>query len=213
MTPVRIQNRMKWCRKHLDWSEEKWATVSLCHGQSKIINFFAVSHDCCMLLSVQVIFSDETYVDVSGPISQYVRRTSSESIRQEHCISHKPYFQRTMFWGAFHCDGPLALVPLTGTMNATKYRAILQENLVPFLENQPLAKQFISSNAPAHTAIATTTYLSENCVEVLQWPPFSPDLNPIENLWVLSREGCEKRASATRKSFFVVLLRSGMVQR
>jgi hypothetical protein len=154
-----------------------------------------------MFLSIQVIFSDETYVDVSGPISQYVRRTSTESIRQEHCSSHKPYLQRTMFWGAFHFEGPLALVPLTGTMNATKYRAILQEHLVPFLDNQPLSKPFLfqQDNAPAHTAGVTSSFLSENCVVVIQWPPFSPDLNPIENLWGIMKRRVRKEGVSNKE--------------
>ena len=26
-------------------------------------------------------------------------------------------------------------------------------------------------------------WAAENGVELLDWPPYSPDLNPIENLW------------------------------
>jgi transposase len=148
----------------------------------------------------QVIFSDETYVDVSGPVSQYVRRSSSESIHQAHCTAHKPFLQRVMFWGAFHSGGPLPLIPLSGTMNAAKYIAILHDNLVPFLDDQPLIEQYLfqQDNAPAHRAASTMSYLRENCVDLLWWPPFSPDLNPIENLWGIMKRKLRKEGISNK---------------
>jgi hypothetical protein len=91
-----------------------------------------------------------------------------------------------MFWGAISGDGPIAMVPIEGTMNAVKYVQTLETHLVPFLENQPLTQQFVlqQDNAPCHTAKRTLDWLKENAVDVLEeWPPYSPDLNVIENMW------------------------------
>ena len=104
-----------------------------------------------------------------------------------HTKSHRPFLQRIMFWGAICADGPIALVPVTGTMNATKYVNILQQHLVPFLDAQPLANQpykFQRDNAPCHKAQHTLAYLETEHVKVLDsWPPYSPDLSIIENMW------------------------------
>lgn len=36
-----------------------------------------------------------------------------------------------------------------------------------------------------HTAYLVKDILAELGVEIMEWPPYSPDLNPIENIWAL----------------------------
>ncbi len=48
-------------------------------------------------------------------------------------------------------------------------------------------------NARIHTAKLTRKWLEDNHIEVMEWPPYSPDLNPIENLWSLLKNAIYKR--------------------
>lgn len=53
---------------------------------------------------------------------------------------------------------------------------------------------FQQDNARAHTAGRSMRYLSRIGATVCQWPPRSPDLSPIENLWsLLSRKVSDRQ--------------------
>lgn len=42
---------------------------------------------------------------------------------------------------------------------------------------------FMQDNAPIYGAKKVRKWFENNGIEVMDWPPYSPDLNPIENLW------------------------------
>ncbi len=42
---------------------------------------------------------------------------------------------------------------------------------------------FIQDNASLHTTQKVKHFFAEQKVRYTDWPPYSPDLNPIENTW------------------------------
>ena len=69
-------------------------------------------------------------------------------------------------------------------MNADLYVQILEECLLPFLQEiYPDSHCFMQDNDPKHTSRWAQQFFTQNNVNWWKTPPESPDANPIENLW------------------------------
>ena len=94
-----------------------------------------------------------------------------------------------MFWAAFGHNRKTGLVPLDGDLLAARggvtswvIRA-LYEAFVPEIVVE--GGEFMHDEAGPHRGNIVKEILQEMHIRVMEWPPYSPDLNPIENLWAL----------------------------
>lgn len=93
-----------------------------------------------------------------------------------------------MFWGCFSGlsgKGPGVFWEKDwGTISKESYC----DHIVPIVDawhrlHPDKGHFFMYDNAPAHAAAKTVAELAARGIRVILWPPFSPDLNPIEKVW------------------------------
>ena len=75
------------------------------------------------------------------------------------------------------------LVIVQGNLNAQRYVNLLNNNLLPFMQNFGPGLTFQHDNTRPHTALVTANFLAQNNVNVLPWPALSPDMNPTKHIW------------------------------
>ncbi|UYV80607.1 hypothetical protein LAZ67_19000941 [Cordylochernes scorpioides] len=155
LTPPNRRQRLEWCRARSTWMTE-WH---------------------------RVVFSDESRFCLSSD-SRRVRvwRRRGEMSNPAAIVERFTVRQREiMVWGAIAYDSRSPLLRIQGTMTAQRYvDDVLRPVTLPYLQGVPNAF-YQQDNARPH--IARISQQALQVVQMLPWPPYSPDLSPIEHVW------------------------------
>jgi transposase len=134
-----------------------------------------------------VIWSDETSV-ASHPNNRKVQVWTNLGEVPIQVKMHSGG-NAVMFWGCMSMHGTGPLQSILGFMNGDIYKEILSESVFPELAAGRAVGdiagpwRFMQDNAPCHKRRDVMELLEANEANVIDWPPYSPDLNPIEHVW------------------------------
>ena len=103
-----------------------------------------------------------------------------------------------MVFGAISVDGSVAFAVLNEHVTADTYLKTLKKHIVPHMKANPNAI-WQEDNASPHKAKKVQEYLREENIDVLEWPPKSPDLSPIEIIWAYMKRELNKNYPSTKE--------------
>jgi transposase len=162
LTEEHAAERLLWCKCRVHWGVEEWKIY---------------------------MWSDECSAERGrGKLIEWVFGLRADKWKPSHVTTYtKGKDLRIMVWAAFWGAGnrtPLYIIDRDFESkkhgySANSYIEVLDTN-VQYMEDDMV---FMQDNASIHTAIKVKDWFKEQRVRTTDWPPYSPDLNPIENAW------------------------------
>ena len=143
-----------------------------------------------------VIFTDEVKVELH-PMDgrQRVRRPIHKRFHPRYVVRGlKGKGPSLMFWGGITLRGQGRLFRIDGTLDGHGYGQILQLCIPEIIRLQNLRAPILQEdNARVHTSQAANQVKEELGLKALNWPSYSPDLNPIEGIWSYWKDRVRRR--------------------
>lgn len=162
LTKDQIAARYKFAKDHVKWSMEQWKNV---------------------------MFSDECSISRLGQSGrQWYYSNDEHRLRHQHHFKQKKQGGggKIMIWGCVAYFGVGDMCWVEGNMNAEYYEQVLRKYVIAsrrWYKMDPTTFMFQHDNARIHTTTNVNDFLSKAGIDVMEWPPNSPDINPIERIW------------------------------
>lgn len=129
-------------------------------------------------------------------------RTHGRSLRGQRLVASVPHghWKTLTFLAALRADRITAPCVLDGPINGASFRAYVEQCLVPTLQRGDVV---VMDNLGSHKSPAVRAAIRKAGAKLFFLPPYSPDLNPIEQVFAklktLLRKAAERTVEATWK--------------
>jgi transposase len=121
------------------------------------------------------------FLDECG-INTLMARLQGRCPQGKRLVASSPaaFWQTTTLLSAVRLDGVIAPFMLPGSINGDSFAGYVEQFLVPELTCGDIV---IMDNLPSHKSQRVTDAVEKAGCRVVYLPPYSPDFNPIENMW------------------------------
>ncbi|KFM62800.1 Transposable element Tcb1 transposase, partial [Stegodyphus mimosarum] len=159
LTATHCRLRLAWSREHALWTPQQWACVR---------------------------FSDESRFRLQSDSRRtFIWRAPGTRYHQENVIERHRYGGAgVLVWGGIILGSRTDLLVQIGTMTTQIYRDVILEQHVRLFRGAMGAQfVFMDDNDRPHRANIVRECLQSEDITRMDWPAFSPDLNPVEHEW------------------------------
>lgn len=135
------------------------------------------------------------FIDESG-LSTKMARLRGWAPKGARCRASVPHghWKTITFVGGLTLGGFVAPMLLDGPMDGACFLAWVEQMLAPILKAGDIV---VMDNLPAHKVAGVREAIAKKGAELLYLPPYSPDLNPIENGFAKLKAIVRKAAART----------------
>ena len=142
-----------------------------------------------------IIFTDESWFELDRN-NRWIYRKLGE-ISPDVTRPQKAHPKKVMIWGGIGYNFKTQLVFIDGIVNAESYfdDIIIGSNVINDADdhwgiNKWVLQQDNARPHVANTVVQSMDYMEINFID--DWPPCSPDINPIEIIWAIMKVHIEK---------------------
>jgi transposase len=135
------------------------------------------------------------FIDETGAATDMARRYG-RCPRGQRLVSSVPWghWKTTTFVAALRINGIEAPCVFDGPMDGPSFRAYIEQFVVPILRPGDIV---VMDNLPSHKVAGIRTAIEAAGAELRYLPPYSPDLNPIEQFFAKLKAFLRKIAART----------------
>jgi transposase len=140
------------------------------------------------------------FVDESGASTKMTRRRGRSPVGQRLvCPVPQGHYQTTTMIAAIRLKGPQAPWLFDGPMDGELFLAWVKQGLAPVLQSNDVV---ILDNLSTHKVAGVQAAIEAAGARLEYLPPYSPDLNPIENLWSKVKQGMKSHNPRNARQLF-----------
>ena len=157
-TPDIIRQRLSFANGYKDWTDEQWMSA---------------------------LYSDEKGFTLGQHGRVWVQRPPGTAYQPQYCYEYPGHSAKVNFWCIFNGRGTGGCETYSENLNSDIMRGILQYHLKNTQQKLLGLEQcwLLWDNPGIHKEESVRRVLHNHSITTLEFPPYSPDLNPTENLF------------------------------